>query len=227
MKTLKKILVLMLALAMVLSFAACGKDGDDTNNPTATPRPTAKTYTVDITVAQLNNYYVAYKLEKGTTDMELDENGNYVEKTEAKDYIEVGYENQVLVSSDGGVNFSVAAQPCFNSTADIGSSPMSVFNVHLNYEDGQLEKKGTETVAGRECTIYSFKNGPMEINMYVDETFGSTGICLKYVAKGPLAPQTIEVTELKFGAIDSEPGYEFTTFMSKVPTPEPTEEAAA
>jgi len=62
--------------------------------------------------------------------------------------------------------------------------------------------------------------------MYVDETFGTTGICLKYEAVG-YAPQVIEVTELKFGVINNEEGYEFATFQSKQATPAPVEEAPA
>ena len=223
MKTLKKILVLMLALAMVLSFAACGKDGDDTNNPAATPRPTAKNYTVDISAEQLNNYYVAYTVTKAG-ELVLDENNQYVEKKDATNYVEVGYSSVVLVSEDGGASFKVGSTQCFNSTADITTQPKSIFSVHMNYDKAELENKGTETVAGKECTHYYFKNGLMEVHMYVDETFGTSGICLKYEAVGYM-PQTIEVTDLKFDVVNVEEGYEFVTFQSKVATPEPADAA--
>ena len=233
MKTLKKILVLVLALALVFSFVAC--DGEETPanqdaNQTEvkrTPRPTPKPQIVDITAEQLNNYYVAYSVTKtDATVMVQDENGNYVPKTEAANYVEVGFSNLVLESKDGGETFAIGGSQCFNSTADITQYPKTIFNVHMNYEKAELENKGTETVAGKECTHYYYKNGLLEAHMYVDETFGTTGICLKYEAVG-YAPQVIEVTELKFGVINNEEGYEFATFQSKQATPAPVEEAPA
>ena len=222
MKTLKTLLVLVLAVAMLFSFAACDENEVP---PTLTPRPTPKLTTVDISAEQLNNYYVSYTVKKAG-NLVLDENGQYVEKTDASNFVEVGYSNVALESKDGGESFNVSSTQCFNSTADITTQPRSIFSVHMNYEKDELENKGTETVAGRECTHYYFKNGLMVVNMYVDETFGSTGICLKYVAEGYM-PQTIEVTDLKFGVVNVEEGYEFDNFQSKVATPAPAEQAPA
>lgn len=222
MKTLKTLLVLALAVAMVLSFAACG----DSNEPaTMTPRPTPKPTTVDISAEQLNNYYVAYTVTKAG-ELVLDENGQYVEKKDATTFVEVGYSSVVLVSEDGGESFQVGSTQCFNSTSDITTQPKSVFSVHMNYEKSELENKGTETVAGKECTHYYYKNGLMEVHMYVDDTFGTSGICLKYEAVGYM-PQTIEVTDLKFDVVNVEEGYEFVNFQSKVATPAPAEEVPA
>lgn len=220
MKTLKTLLVLALAATMVLSFAACG--GND-EQPSLTPRPTPKPTTVDISAEQLNNYYVAYTVTKAG-ELVLDENNQYVEKKDATNYVEVGYSSVVLVSEDGGASFKVGSTQCFNSTADITTQPKSIFSVHMNYDKAELENKGTETVAGKECTHYYFKNGLMEVHMYVDETFGTSGICLKYEAVGYM-PQTIEVTDLKFDVVNVEEGYEFVTFQSKVATPEPADAA--
>ena len=222
MKNLMKLVVLALAAVMVLSFAACEKDPDGAQ---ATPRPTPKSKVVDISAEQMNNYYVAYTVTKAG-EMIQDEAGNWIEKKDATSYVEVGYSSVVLNSEDGGESFTVGSAQCFQSVSGIENQPKSVFSVHMNYEKDQLEKKGTETVAGKECTIYYFKSGPMEINMYVDESFGTTCMCLKYVVTGYM-PQTIEVTELKFGAINAEDGYEFVNFQSKVATPAPAEEAPA
>ncbi len=222
MKTLKTLLVLALAVAMVLSFAACGGNNEPA---TMTPRPTPKPTTVDISAEQLNNYYVAYTVTKAG-ELVLDENGQYVEKKDATTFVEVGYSSVVLVSEDGGESFQVGSTQCFNSAADITTQPKSVFSVHMNYEKSELENKGTETVAGKECTHYYYKNGLMEVHMYVDDTFGTSGICLKYEAVGYM-PQTIEVTELKFDVVSVEEGYEFANFQSKVATPAPAEEVPA
>ncbi len=222
MKHFVKFIVFALVAVMLFAFTACGQDpADDTQ---ATPRPTPKANTVDINAEQMNNYYVAYTVTK-PGEMVLDENNQYVEKKDATNYVEVGYSSVVLNSEDGGESFSVGSSQCFSSTSAIENQPKSVFSVHMNYAKDQLENKGTETVAGKECTVYYFKSGPMEINMYVDESFGSTGICLKYVVTGYM-PQTIEVTELSFGVINTE-GYEFVNFQSKVATPAPAEEAPA
>ena len=222
MKTLKTLLVLALAVAMVLSFAACGGNNEPA---TMTPRPTPKPTTVDISAEQLNNYYVAYTVTKAG-ELVLDENGQYVEKKDATTFVEVGYSSVVLVSDDGGESFQVGSTQCFNSAADITTQPKSVFSVHMNYEKSELENKGTETVAGKECTHYYYKNGLMEVHMYVDETFGASGICLKYEAVGYM-PQTIEVTDLKFDVVNVEEGYKFVNFQSKVATPAPVEEVPA
>lgn len=223
MKTFGKLLVLALAFVMVLSFAACGEDPNA--GSAATPRPIPKLYIVDISPEQSSNYYVAYTVTK-SGEMVQDENGNYVEKKDATSMVEVGYSGLVLESADGGQSYKLGTTQCFNSTSSIETQPKSVFSVHMNYDKAQLENKGTATVAGKECTHYYYKNGLMEINMYVDETFGTTGMCLKYEAVGYM-PQTIEITELKFGVVNSEPGYEFVNFQSKVATPEPAEEAPA
>ena len=226
MKTFRNLLVLVLALTMVLSLAACDGSEDEAG---ITPRPTPKLYTVDISAEELNNYYVAYTVTK-SGEMVQDESGNYVEKKDATNFVEIGYSSIVLSSENGGETFVAGSTQCFNSTADISTQPKSLFSVHMNYEDakkeGKLENKGTETVAGKDCTHYYYKNGLMEVHMYVDESFGSTGMCLKYEAVGYM-PQTIEVTELKFGVINTEEGYEFVNYQTKVATPEPVEEAPA
>ncbi len=237
MKTLKKILVLVLALALVFSFVACGEEatedgsvqGQVTQEQTGakrTPKPELAATVVDISAEQLNNYYVAYTVVKSdATQMEQDENGNYVPKTENLSFVEVGFSNLALKSNDGGTSFTIGNTQCFNSTADITQHPESIFSVHMNYKEDQLENKGTATVAGKECTIFYYKNGLMERTMYVDKSFGSTGMCLKYEETG-LTTQTIEITELKFGVINTEPGYEFVNFQSKQATPVPADPAA-
>lgn len=217
MKNFKKFVVLALAVAMAFSMIAC--EGNGNSGVQATPRPTPKPNVVDISAEQLNNYYVAYTVTKAG-EMILDENNNYVEKTDATNYVEMGYSGTVVTSNDGGETFSVGSGQCFQSIASIEKQPRSIFSIHMNYEKDQLENKGTETVAGKQCTIYYFKSGPMEINMYVDESFGTTGMCLKYVVTGYM-PQTIEVTDIKFGDISEE------DFMAKLPTPAPAEDAPA
>lgn len=225
MKNLKKLLVLALVAIMALSVVACGgnEDDDEGNNPAE--RPTPKINVVDVSAEQMNNYYVAYTVTKAG-EMVQDENGNYVEKTDATSYIEIGYSSVVLSSKDGGTSYALGSTQCFQNTGAIETTPQSVFGVHLNYEKSELENKGKETVAGKECTHYYFKNGLMQYNMYVDESFGTTGICLKFVAEG-YNPQTIEVTELKFGCINTEEGYSFVDFQSKVATPAPASDAPA
>lgn len=223
MKNLKKLLVFAMVAIMALMVVACGGNGEEEATPK--PRVTPKINVVDISAEQMNNYYVAYTVTKAG-EMIQDENGNYVEKTDATNYVEIGYSSVVLSSKDGGTSFTLGSSQCFQNTGAIETTPQSVFNVHMNYEKSELENKGKVTVAGKECTHYYFKNGLMQYNMYVDESFGSTGICLKFVAEG-YNPQTIEVTELKFGCINTDAGYEFVNFQSKVATPAPASEAPA
>ncbi len=185
----------------------------------ATPKPTPRPTIVSIDADKLNNYYVAYTVTKQGEKVPED-NGYYIKASKVTNYVEIGYSSVVLFSSDGGNSYSVGASQCFTSTESIQSNPKSIFSVHLNYEKSQLQKKGTATVAGTDCTVYYYKEGLVEILMYVDESFDSTGICLKYESIG-YNPQTIEVTEIKFGVINSTPGYDFITFHSKVATPAP------
>ncbi len=223
MKNLKKLLVFAMVAIMALMVVACGDNGGE--EPTPAARVTPKLNVIDISAEQMNNYYVAYTVTKAG-EMIQDENGNYVEKKDATGYVEVGYSSVVLTSKDGGESFTLGSAQCFQNIGAIETTPQSVFNIHLNYEKSELENKGKETVAGKECTHYYYKNGLMQYNMYVDETFGSTGICLKFVAEG-YNPQTIEVTELKFGCINNEDGYKFADFQAKVATPAPPSEAPA
>ncbi len=224
MKNLKKLLVLALVAIMALSVVACNGDEDEEGGNAPAERPTPKVNVVDVSAEQLNNYYVAYTVTKAG-EMIQDAEGNYVEKTDATNYVEIGYSSVVLSSKDGGTSFTLGSMQCFQNTGAIETTPQGIFGIHLNYEKSELENKGKETVAGKECTHYYFKNGLMQYNMYVDESFGSTGICLKFVAEG-YNPQTIEVTELKFGCINSEEGYNFVDFQSKVATPAPADDAA-
>ncbi len=176
---------------------------EPTPEPTPTPKPTPKPTKIDITAEQLNNYYVAYNKTKGN---------------EKESYVEVGFSNLTLKSKDGGTSFSIGNSSTFTKKGSVAVETEAIFNAHIAYDLEKLEKQGTATVAGKICTVYYYENGLNKIKMYVDETFGSTGICLKYEDLGNDA-FTVEVTELEFGVINKEPGYEFATFLSKQATP--------
>lgn len=201
MKTLKKIVLLALAVIMVLSMVAC-QPKPDPNEGTPTPKPTPALLVCDVTDDQLMNYYVKYTV---------------TENNETKECVEVGYSNIVLKSEDGGESFKVFSldQACFTlSNADVDAS---FFSAHLRYEKDQFENKGTENVAGKDCTHYFFKNGLFKYHLYVDENFNTTGITLKFVDEktdfeGNPTPKTLEVKELLFGVIDKQDGYSFSEF---------------
>ncbi len=207
MKTLKKLMLLALAVIMVFSMVACGgNENEDNNDATPTPKPTPKVLVCDVDNDQLMNYYVKYTV---------------TENDKTTEFVEVGYSNIILKSEDGGESFRIAAlgQACFTLTdADIDAS---FFSAHLRYDKDQFENQGTENVAGKDCTHYFFKNGLFKYHIYVDETFNTTGMTLKFVDEktdhtGAIKAKTIEVKEIKFDVINKEAGYNFTDFNDRI-----------
>lgn len=222
MKLLKKVLVFALIAVMVLTAAACGEKDEDGNKgnagATATPKPTPKLLVCDLTPAQLNSYYVEYTVNEVI-------NGEPV----TRNIVEAGYSTVVLRSEDGGESFQYATNGAICFTVTDTNNEASFFSSHMRYEANQLEDKGTETVAGKECTHYYFKNGLFKFHMYVDKAFGSTGMTLKYVdekvdGNGNPITKTIEVTKLEFETIDSA---KFLELSAKVVTPAPETPAPA
>jgi hypothetical protein len=221
MKLFKRILVLALMAVMVLTMVACGGDKTDAGNngPVATPKPTPKLLICDLEPQQLTNYYVEYTVTETIDGVETTRN-----------VVEVCYSTVILRSQDGGETFAydMSGVACFTVTDTAKES--SFFSSHIRYEKDQLQNKGTETVAGKECTYYYFKNGLFKYHMYVDETVGSTGMTLKYIdekvdGNGNILPTTIEVTKLEFGTMDTAKFTEYTTKVVTPATAEPAPEA--
>lgn len=208
MKTFKKIVLLALAVVMVFSMVACDKTPQGSNDPAEeTPKPTPALLICDVDATQLNNYFVKYTVTEATAD------GASTSTT----YVEVSYSGVILTSNDGGQTYTISAtgQSSFSLT-DVNVDG-SIFSRHLLYNKDQLEAQGTETVAGIETTHYFFKNGLFKYHFYVDETFGSTGMTLKFVDEkmdhmGNQSTKTIAVDEIKFDVINKQDGYSFDSF---------------
>lgn len=202
MKTLKKIMLLALAVIIVFSMVACNQNTGDKDEGTPTAKPTPALLVCDVDNDQLMNYYVKYTV---------------TENNETKEYVEVGYSNIILKSEDGGASFKMASldQTCFTlSDADVDAS---FFSAHLRYDKTQFENKGVEKVAGKDCTHYFFKNGLFNYHLYVDESFNTTGMTLKFVDEktdfaGNSVPKTMEVNEILFDVINKQEGYSFSEF---------------
>ena len=218
MKTLKKIVLLALAVIMVFSMVACNEKPQNTDGPAGdpTPKPTPALLICDVDATQLNNYFVKY------TVTEPDADGT----TKSTTYVEVSYSGIILTSVDGGQTYTLSAtgQSCFTVTST--NLDASLFSRHLLYSKDQLENQGTENVAGVDCTHYFFKNGLFKYHFYVDESFGSTGMTLKFVDEqmdhmGNQKTKTIVVDELKFDVINKQDGYSFDSFNLITPE-EPT-----
>lgn len=214
MKTFKKIVLLALAVVMVFSMVACNEkpQGGDQTGSDPTPKPTPALLICDVDATQLNNYYVSYNVTDVATDG----------TTTTKKYVEVSYSGIILTSADGGATFTISAtgQSCFSLT-DVNNDG-SVFSRHLLYSKDQLENQGTENVAGVDCTHYFFKNGLIKYHLYVDESFGTTGMNLKFVDEkmdhmGNQSTKTIVVEKLLFDVIDKQEGYSFDSFNLVTP----------
>ena len=199
MKTFKKIVLLALAVVMVFSMVACNEkpQGGDKSGADATPKPTPAMLICDLDSTQLDNYFVKYSV------IEAAANGESTTST----IIEVSYSGLIINSVDGGQTYTMSTtmQSCFSLTD--ANTDASVFARHLLYTKDQLVNEGTETVAGIECTNYLFKNGLFKKHIYVDESFNTTGMTLKFVDEttdhtGAVSTKTIVVEELKFGTID-------------------------
>ena len=224
MKTFKRIMVLALAVIMVLSMVACGKTETAENNPTNKPATvTPRTYICDVTAGQINNYIVKYTVTR--TETLADADGVYRDQEVTTKNVEVGYSAIILTSQNDGETFKVGNASSF--TISDANDTRSFFAAHMRYNKDQLENKGTEVINGVTTTHYYFKNGLIKIHLYVDESFGTTGMTVKYVDEG-MNKQTIEITELKFDVISKEEGYDFVDFQSKVAvdTPAPAEPQA-
>lgn len=202
MKTLKKIVLLALAVIMVFSMVAC--DQGNTDKGEETPKPTPQVLVCDLDATQLNNYYVKY------TVTEPAEDGSTVTTT----YVEVSYSGVILTSADGGETFTIAATGQSSFALTDANLDASFFAAHLRYNKDQLENQGNETVAGISCTHYFFKNGLFKYHIYVDESFNTTGMTLKFVDEktdhmGNLTTKTIAVESILFDVINKQEGYSF------------------
>ena len=228
MKDLKKILVILLALCLMFSIAACGNEDEiDEADADATVAP----YMASITPDQLSNYVIKYSVTEKT--FITDEDGNYISTEDGTyqseeittNYVEVGYSGILLKSNDGGETFRLdqTATSCFSVVSqDDNRGLLSSFAQFTNNQD-QLKDLGKETVAGLETTHYQYKNGMFNYHMYVNDDYNIT---LKYESEGDMAKK-MEVTELVFGAIDSADGtYKIADFQAKLVTPAPTQPAA-
>ena len=196
MKTFKKIVLLALAVVMVFSMVACDKNQGG-SKADATPKPTPAMLVCDVDATQLNNYYVKYSVIEAAAD------GTNTTTT----FVEVSYEGILINSVDGGATFAFSATGQSTFALTDANNDGSIFSRHLLYNKDQLENQGTETVAGVECAHYFFKNGLFKYHLYVDESFNSTGMTLKFVDEkidhmGQPSTRTIVVEELKFGTID-------------------------
>lgn len=207
MKTFKKIVLLALAVIMVFSMVACNDEPANTDEATATPKPTPALLVCDLDADQLNNYYVSYAITETAADG----------TSTTKEFVEVGYSNVILKSEDGGASYTINAsgQACF--TLSDASNDSSFFSAHMRYDKTQFENQGTENVAGKDCTHYFFKNGLFKYHLYVDESFNTTGMTLKFVDEktdhtGAAVAKTIEVKELMFDVINKQEGYSFDSF---------------
>lgn len=201
MKTFKKIVLLALAVIMVFSMVACNEKpqggGEQGGDPT--PKPTPTLLVCDVDATQLNNYFVKYTVTETAAD------GTSTTNT----FVEVSYSGIIITSADGGQTYTISATglSCFALTdANVDAS---VFSRHLIYTKDQLENQGTEKVAGIDCTHYFFKNGLFKYHLYVDESFNTTGMTLKFVDEkmdhmGNQSTKTITVDEIKFGSIDQD-----------------------
>ncbi len=208
MKAFKKIMLLALAVIMVFSMVACNDTPDNTDEATPTPKPTPKVLACDVDQDQLNNYYVEFTITDGG---------------ETKKIIELGYSAVILRSEDGGETFNVVPSGQASFTLTDAYNDSSFFSSHLRYEKNQFENQGTETVAGKECTHYFFKNGLFKYHFYVDESFNTTGMTLKFVDEkvdvtGASLTKTIVVEKILFDVIDQDPAYSFASFSDKIPT---------
>lgn len=218
MKTFKKIVLLALAVVMVFSMVACNEKPQG-NNPTGnpTPKPTPALLVCDVDSTQLNNYYVSYTVTETAADG----------TATTKEYVEVSYSGIILTSADGGKTYTTSAtgQSCFALTDTKNDG--SVFSRHLLYSKDQLENQGTEKVAGIDCTHYFFKNGLFKYHLYVDESFNTTGMTLKFVDEktdhmGQMSTKTISVEKILFDVIDKQEGYSFNSFTIVTPQPATT-----
>lgn len=215
MKTFKKIVLLALAVVMVFSMVACNKtpQGGGQAGGDPTPKPTPAMLVCDIDPTQASNYFVKYSVTETVAD------GTSTTNT----FVEVSFEGIILTSVDGGQTYTISAtgQSCFSLT-DVNVDA-SVFSRHLLYTKDQFENQGTEKVAGIDCTHYFFKNGLFKYHFYVDESFNTTGMTLKFVDEkmdhmGNLNTKTIAVEEIKFGSIDEATFASFNIVTPEQPT---------
>ncbi len=217
MKTFKKIVLLALAVIMVFSMVACNETPSNTDPGEETPKPTPQVLICDLDATQLNNYYVSYTVTEPAADG----------STVTKKYVEVSYSGVILTSTDGGETFTIAATGQSSFALTDANLDGSFFSSHLRYDKDQLENQGTETVAGISCTHYFFKNGLFKYHLYVDESFNTTGMTLKFVDErtdhmGNMSTKTIEVEKILFDVINKQEGYNFDSFNLVMPE-EPTE----
>lgn len=221
MKDLKKLFVLLLAGAMAFSLVACNNGEGNGVEVTPTAIPNYKETTSGLSDTQLSNYFLKFSATETVTEQN-EETGEMTTQEKTTNYIEVGYSGLYLISEDGGESFNVAGTSSFAVSSQ--TSIFGTFSAHKQYEASgtELEKIGDETIADMQTTHYSYKSGPLKINMNVNADYD---VCLKYEREG-LNALKMEVQELKFGVIGQD-GYIFSDFQARIVTPAPTEEAPA
>ena len=222
MKAFKKIICLALIAVLALSIVACGKE----KKPEKTPKPTPEPIGLRLPDGAIENYYLEYTVIEPVAEEYTDEEGVIQYKYYDKETkcVEVSYSSLILRSEDGGETFQFEASstPCFAIVST--SDSRGTFSAYCSYKVAgrELENQGKQTVAGIECDVYHFKNGLMDITMYVDP---ETDMCMKYEAKN-YQPKTVVIDTLKFGVIETA-GYEFVNYQSKVAIGEPEGEEVA
>lgn len=213
MKTFKKIICLALIAVLALSIVACdnGKKG-----PEKTPKPTPEPIGIKLPDGAIENYYLEYTVTEPMAEEIVDENGQitYGEVTnKTTNVVEVSYSSLILRSTNGGETFEFEASSTPSFAIVSTNDARGAFSAYCSYKvaGNNLENQGKENVAGIECDKYHYKNGLMNITMWVDP---ETDMCMKYQAEG-YQPKTVEITTLKFNVIET-PGYEFVNYQSKV-----------
>ncbi|NCA68155.1 MAG: hypothetical protein EOM87_08865 [Clostridia bacterium] len=111
---------------------------------------------------------------------------------------------------DGKRTFLYESQNDDDATQFFGNIIQLYFASHAYYAEDDFHQKSTATVAGRDCTVYSYSyswlDTSIEWDYYVDD---ATGVCLKYIGSandsGERGSFVWETTELVLGEVSLEP----------------------
>lgn len=141
MRNVKKILALLLAVLMLLSLAACGKDTEPTTEPTEAPEASG-----DLTMLENTYFTVGYSESEGWT---LTEDSYYI-------YGEGGNADICIMNSDGYADITVSIRANAEGPADFREAMYENGIDMQAYAAGQVE---TTDVGGQPMLYVDKDNG--------------------------------------------------------------------
>ncbi len=194
-----KILLSLLLVIVLLSFCACGNNGEQGGEGEGEQGDGESFKNSDEIRNQIKEYFITIKFDDSTTL-------TYAQNSKANLYLDESGDGFMTVFAEKAYYSITDTTKTKIATINDGSfneSGVTLFDTYLtsysSYSDG-LEKSGTATIAGRTCNKYTYSLLMVgSYSYYVDKT---TDICMKMEIVSGGEKTGWEVTELKLNNVN-------------------------